>query len=194
MSRAERSDPRLYVDRAIEEACSSGSLSSALAVADAVGDLTIELFLHSKAVRYGVAVGAPTEGRQNTRVTWLARQFRRLPDIPDDLQVTVVWSKRGLTSAGPAPAFAKDPSILLHDPQGVPIAKDIMPRRFVLQRTGALHTARGRSTSRVLAGITTGLEDFYRRVVEGLVPYVPPAPRLPKEKEPEPEAPSAVEN
>ncbi len=133
-------------------------------------------------------MSAPTEGRQGTRVRWLAHQLRKLPNIPGDLQVTVVWSKRGLTSSGKVSSLIDDASTLKLDRAGLPIARDIMPRRFILERTRPLPNVRGRSTARVLAGVTAGLEDFYRRVVEDLVPFVPRPPRLPKEKEPEPSA------
>ena len=185
LSRAERSEPYLHVDRLVEEACVSGSLSGALVVPDAAGDVRIEVFLHSKSVRYAVVVEAPTEGRQATRLRWLGRQLRRLPDLPGDLLVTVVWSKRGLTSTCAAGNFVQDVAAASVDPQGVLIDKSLMPRRFVVHTTGGLQAARGRSTARVAAGITEGLRHFYRGVVEGLVPYVPPAPRLPREAETE---------
>jgi hypothetical protein len=161
----------------------SGSLSGALVVPDAAGDVRIEVFLHSKSVRYAVIVEAPTEGRQVTRLRWLGRQLRRLPDLPGDLLVTVVWSKRGLTSTCAVDHFAQDVAAASVDPQGVLIDRSLMPRRFVVHSTGGLQAARGRSTARVAAGITEGLRNFYRGVVEGLVPYVPPAPRLPREAE-----------
>ncbi len=53
-----------------------------------------------------------------------------------------------------------------------------------------LPRGKGRSTAPVLEGIAQGVEDFYKRVVEGLRPYVPPAPQLPKE---EPEAEERIE-
>jgi hypothetical protein len=182
LSRAERSEPNRHVDRLVEEASGCGSLSSALVVPDAAGDVSIEVFLHSKSVRYSVVVDAPTEGRQTTRLRWLGRQLRRLPNLRDDLQVTVVWSKRGLTSTCAANRFAEDVAAASVDPQGVLVERSLMPRRFIVHSTGELQASRGRSTARVAAGITEGLRHFYRDVVEGLVPYVPPAPRLPPEE------------
>jgi hypothetical protein len=46
-----------------------------------------------------------------------------------------------------------------------------------------LKKQKGKSTANVLAGISQDLEEFYGRVVQQLVAYVPPAPKLPKERE-----------
>ena len=178
-SRAERNEPRVGVDRVVTEASADSVLAGALIVPDAVGDLTIEVFLHSQTVRYGVTLRAPTEGRQLTRLRWLARQLRTLPDLPPGLRVTVHWAGRRLSSSVRAADFTESASALLVDAQGAPIPKDVMPRRFLLQLERPVARVRGRSSVRVLAGISSGLEDFYRAVVEDLVPYVRPAPRLP---------------
>ena len=184
VSRAGRTDPSVEVDHVLAEASSRGVLAGALVVPDAAGDLSIELFMQSKTVQYGIELNAPTEGRQLTRLRWLARQLNRFQDIPTDLQVTIIFNKRGVIACGSVVDFVEDPASLLTDAQGIPFGKDIMPRRFVLELSRGLRTRR--STTRVLSGVTSGLEDFYRRVIEGLTPYVPPTPRLPKEPRPEP--------
>ena len=90
-----------------------------------------------------------------------------------------------LTSA-PASQLVDNPGALLVDRNGVSLPKDVNPRLFLLQWTTKLHAGRGRSSAPVLEGISKGLEDFYLRVVEDLVPFVPPAPRLvTKEMQPE---------
>lgn len=180
LTRADKADHRVHVNRLISEAITHNSLSGALKIPDAAGDLTVEVFLNSRTVRYGVEVYAPTEGRQLTRVRWFARQLRSMHDLPSSLQVTVDWSSRNLISCGLASQLADDASTFLVNRQGVPIPKDVMPRRFLIHWTTSLYRGRGRSTAPVLEGVSRGLEDFYRSVVERLMPYVPPAPRLPK--------------
>jgi hypothetical protein len=60
-----------------------------------------------------------------------------------------------------------------------------MPRRFLLEWTRPLQNGRNRSTTAVLKGVSDDLEGFYRRVVQRLEAYVPPAPKLPKDSAPE---------
>ena len=180
LTRADKADHRVHINRLISEAIAHNSLSGSLKIPDAAGDLTVEVFLNSRTVRYGVEVQAPTEGRQLTRVRWFARQLRSIHDLPVSLQVSVDWSSRNLISCGLASQLADDASTFLVTRQGVPIPKDVMPRRFQIYRTTSLCRGRGRSTAPVLDGVSMGLEDFYRSVVERLMPYVPPAPRLPK--------------
>jgi hypothetical protein len=56
-----------------------------------------------------------------------------------------------------------------------------MPRRFLLEHTCKLDKPKGKSTTSVLKGISDDLEAFYGNVVEHLIGYVAPAPKLPRE-------------
>ena len=185
LSRKEKKDSELHLERIIASARSSGTLPGILRVPGAAGDIHIEVFLHSRSVRYGLEVTAPTEGRQGTRVKWLWRQLRGL-SLPGDLLVTAEWSARNLFTSAPASQFVEDPGALLVDPKGASLPKNVNPKLFLLQWTTRLQAGRGRSSAPVLEAISKGLEGFYLRVVEGLVPYVPRAPRLvTKEMQPE---------
>jgi len=186
LSKKEKSDSALHLERLVASARTSGTLPGILRVPDAAGDIQIEVFLPSRSVRYGLEVTAPTEGRQATRVKWLWRQLRGL-SLPGDLLVTAEWSARNLLTSVPASQFVEDPGALLVDRRGAPLPKDVHPKLFLLQWTTKLQAGRGRSSAPVLEGISKGLEDFYLRVVENLVPFVPPAPRLVR-KEAQPEA------
>ncbi len=177
LSRKEKGDSELHLERLIENARANGTLFGALRIPDAAGDIQIDVFLHSRSVRYGLEVAAPTEGRQTTRVKWLSRQLRRL-SLPSDLLVTAAWTARGLLTSAPASQLVDNPAALLVDREGASLPKDVNPKLFLLQWTTKLHACRGRSSAPVLEGISKGLEDFYSRVVEDLVPFVPRAPRL----------------
>ena len=98
--------------------------------------------------------------------------------FPSDLLVTAEWSARNLFTSAPASQFVEDSGTLLVDRKGASLPKNINPRVFLLQWTTKLQAGRGRSSVRVLEGISNGLEKFYSRVVEDFVPFVPPAPRL----------------
>ena len=177
LSRKEKSDSELHLERLIANALANGTLSGVLRIPGAAGDIQIDVFLHSRSVRYGLEVAAPTEGRQTTRLKWLSRQLRGL-SLPSDLLVTAGWTARGLLTSAPASQFVDNPGALLVDRKGASLPKDVNPKLFLLQCTRKLHAGRGRSSAPVLEGIYKGLEDFYLRVVEDLVPFVPRAPRL----------------
>ena len=185
LSNKEKSDSELHLKRIIANARADGTLSAVFRIPGAVGDIQIEVFLHSRSVRYGLEVAAPTKGKQTTRVKWMSRQLRSL-NLPSDLRVTAGWTAHGLLTSAPASQFVDDPGALLVDRKGVSLPKDVNPKLFLLQWTAKLQPSRGRSNAPVLEGISKGLEDFYLRVVEDLVPFVPPAPRLvTKEVQPE---------
>lgn len=58
---------------------------------------------------------------------------------------------------------------------------DLCARKLTLEVTLGLQKGRGRSTARVLDGISASLEQFYENIVEGLVRFTPRAPKLPTE-------------
>ena len=185
LSRKEKSDSELHLERLIASVRANGPLSGVLRVPDAAGDIQIDVFLNSRSVRYGLEIRAPTEGRQTTRINWLARQLRGL-SLPSDLLVTTGWNVRGLFTSAQASQIVENPGALLIDRNGASLPKDVEPKFFRLQWTTKLQGSRGGSSAPVLEGISKGLEDFYLRVVEDLVPFVPRAPRLvTKEVEPE---------
>ena len=177
LSRKEKSDNEIHLERLVASARANGTLSAGLRIPGAAGDIQIDLFLHSRSVRYGLEIGAPTEGRQTTRLKWLSRQLKGL-DLPSDLLVTAGWSARGLFTSAPASQFVDNPGALLVDRKGASLPRDVDPKVFRLQWTKKLKGGRGGSSAPVLEGISKGLEDFYLRVVEDLVPFVPRAPRL----------------
>ena len=177
-SRADVSDPAGRIKRIHAAALDGGVLTGALRVPDAIGDLRLELMLQGKVVRYSVSFRAPGEGRTKTRLNWLLRELRG-EDLPSGLKLRVDWDKRRLYSEAKFDALQEDHTPLLVGPGGEPIPGECLPRAFTLSWATGLAKGRGRSGGHVLAGVSAGVERFYRQVIEGLVPYVPRAPRLP---------------
>ncbi len=177
ISRAERADPEVRQKRLHAHALDEGELTGEFRIPGAAGDLNLTVLLPSRTVRYGIRIDAPTEGRAKTRVTWLLRQLRN-EDTPRDLSVQVQWDARSLVTQAHLKKALDDATALMRDASGMPVPRERMPRRFLLERTVALARGRGRSTAPVLEGIAGGVERFYRNVVEGLRAYQPRAPRL----------------
>ena len=180
-SRADVKDPGKRTKQMCAEALDSGILTGALKVRDAIGDIRLELMLQGKVVRYSVRFPAPSEGRTKTRLNWLLRKLP-IDDLPKGLQVRVEWNRRGLYTEAPIDALQDGPMPIMTGPDHAAISTDAEPRFFVLSWTMGLATGRGRPGARVLASITDGVERFYRQAMEGLVPYVPKAPRFPRDE------------
>ena len=180
-SRADVKDPGKRTKQMCAEALDSGILTGALKVRDAIGDIRLELMLQGKVVRYSVRFPAPSEGRTKTRLNWLLRKLP-IDDLPKGLQVRVEWNRRGLYTEAPIDALQDAPMPIMTGPDHAAISTDAEPRFFVLSWTMGLATRRGRAGVRVLASITDGVERFYRQAMEGLVPYVPKAPRFPRDE------------
>ena len=180
-SRADVKDPGTRTKQMCAEALDSGILTGALKVRDAIGDIRLELMLQGKVVRYSVRFPAPSEGRTKTRLNWLLRKLP-IDDLPKGLQVRVEWNRRGLYTEAPIDALQDGPMPIMTGPDHAAISTDAEPRFFVLSWTMGLATGRGRAGARVLASITDGVERFYRQAMEGLVPYVPKAPRFPRDE------------
>jgi hypothetical protein len=64
-----------------------------------------------------------------------------------------------------------------------PIPADALPRAFSFEWTRDLQKGKGKAV--VLDGIMADLEKFYALVVEGIVAFVPRAPKLPPAANPE---------
>ena len=180
-SRADVSDPAGRIKRMHAEALEHGILTGALKVPDAIGDLELELMLQGKVVRYSVGFKAPTEGRTKTRLNWLLRELRG-EDLPTGLKLRVGWDRRRLYSEASIDALEADHQPLMLSLDRQPVPGDALPRHFTLSWTTGLAKGRGRGGGHVLAGISIGVERFYRQVIEGLVPFVPKAPRLPSDE------------
>ena len=180
-SRADVKDPGKRTKQMCAEALDSGILTGALKVRDAIGDIRLELMLQGKVVRYSVRFPAPSEGRTKTRLNWLLRKLP-IDDLPKGLQVRVEWNRRGLYTEAPIDALQDGRMPIMTGPDHAAISTDAEPRFFVLSWTMGLATGRGRAGVRVLASITDGVERFYRQAMEGLVPYVPKAPRFPRDE------------
>ena len=181
ISRGDRSDPAARMKRLHSEALKSGQLSGILRVPDAAGDITVNVLLPARMVRYEVELKPPSEGRATTRINWLLRQLRT-GDVPSGLIIKILWDHGRLQSQARIADALSEAGSLLRDGQQQLIPHEAFPRTFVLEWVVPLQKGRGRSSAPVLEGIAGGFEQFYGRVVEQLRPYVPRAPQLPSDQ------------
>ncbi len=177
VSRADKADPSARLKRLYKDALENRCLTAMFKIPDAAGNVSVMVLLAGRAVRYSVAVEAPTHGRVKTRLSWLSRQLKGL-ELPPNATVSVRWDQRGVRTFGEASKVVDDVTVLLRTPEGRPVADSAVPRMFEIESASELVRGRGRSSAPVLEGIAAGLEAFYKGVVENLKAYVPPAPRL----------------
>jgi len=180
--RAERKNPAIRIKNLQTLAIKNGELPGILRIPDAAGDLSVVVFLASKSVQYSIELAAPTDGRTKTRIMWLLRQLMS-QDVPDDLVVQVNWDKRKVRSQARIYELKENIDGLMCDSSGKEFPVDALPRSFSLEWTIALPKGKGRSSAPVLDGIAEGVQNFYKRVVVELRPYVPRAPQLAEEEQ-----------
>ena len=153
-----------------------GTLACSIQVPDAVGPIGVEADLRTRRVTTTVEIPAPKEGRPRTRVNWLLRQLR---DAPDDLRIDVRFSRvRAMRSE------------LLRDCREVPerlLMEDDPkrePRTFVLALSRPMGKKGGRKDGSFVAETRRQATDFYRDLVQGLMPPRTKAPKIREEEKP----------
>ena len=184
LSRKERTDPNLQATNAIN--LQDASLSGALRIPGAAGDITLRVLLPSRTVQYVLEVPAPTEGRPITKLKWLARWLKP-ENLPGDLEVTADWKLPGklrkLVTACKVGPYLEEPGRLGLDAEGLPVDKRAEPQILRLTWNRSLaSTTRRQSSAPVLEYISKGLEDFYHNVVQDVRPYVPRVPQMEEEQ------------
>lgn len=180
ISKAEKNAPATLIKNLHANAINNGELSGVFRIPDTAGDLSVVVLLASRSVQYSIEMEAPTVGKATTRIKWMIKQLLS-QDVPGDLVVQVHWGW-GLVSQGRICDLKEQIESLLWDNNGQNLPDKGSPCSFSLKWTLGLPTGKGRSTAPVLEGIARGVEDFYKRVAEGLRPYVPKAPQLAREE------------
>lgn len=154
-----------------------GSMDCSIRVPDAVGPIGIEANLRTGRVTTTVEIQAPKEGRPKTRVNWLLRQ---LGDAPEDLRIEVRFSQVRATRSELLRDCRDTPEQLLleDDPKRE-------PRSFLLALSKPMGRKRGRKEGSFVAETRRQTTDFYRELVQGLMPPRTKAPKIrPDEQEP----------
>lgn len=180
ISKAEKDDPATLINNLLANAINNGKLSGVFRIPDAAGDLSVVVILASRSVQYSIEVEAPTEGKATTRIKWMIKQLLS-QDVPSDLMVHVDW-RWGLFSEEQFGDLKGKVDKLLWDNNGQNLPSKALPQSFSLKWTIDLQKGKAHSTAPVLKGIDQGVEDFYRRVVKRLQPFVRKAPQSPKEE------------
>jgi hypothetical protein len=168
---ARKTDRATRVTAAAKVLTQDGILAAAIRVPDAAAAIDLEANLRTRQFTTSAEILAPREGRAQTRINWLLKQVK---DMPDKLRVEVRYPNvREPVSLLLGAARAK-PEQLLYSPD-----PKREPRSFRLALAGELGRKRDTGPGSFLGDSRQQLHDFYRDVLQGIRPWQPPAPRLP---------------
>lgn len=154
----------------------NGILERAIKVPDAIGPIQLEANLQARLVTTSVELDAPKDMKMpKTKVNWLLRQLK---EAPDDLRIEVRFASSRQTTSELLGDCRDDPECLLNpdDPKRE-------PRTFTLARSMPMAKKGGLDKGSFAAGIRKQATDFYRDLVQDLVPPQPKAPKLPSKKD-----------
>lgn len=166
-----KTDAEARRDLHVRSLVDSGRLYASLRVPDAAGAVDLDADLRGRRFRTSVVVGAPKDGKPQTRINWMLRQ---LSAAKDDLLVDVRYPlQKESTSASLKDARAK-PERLLYAGDN---KRDPMSFRLTVSRD--LGMKRGRGPGSFVAESKQQTSEFYRGIVQGLRAWAPAAPKLP---------------
>lgn len=168
--RKELADPPSRLARLVGELAESATLSGTIRIPDAVGDLEVMADLRAGSVSVSIEMAAPGEGRPATRVSWLSRQLR---DAPAQLRVDGLLAGTRSSTSELLGVVRDDPAVLV-DPQRREF------RAFRVTAMSSLGTKRGTGRGAFIDSVLAAVDGFYGGVVQGLRPWRPKAPQLPK--------------
>jgi hypothetical protein len=161
-------DERIGV--ATERLADDGVLDCSIRVPDAVGPIGVEANLRTRRVTTTVEIQAPKEGRPKTRVNWLLRQLK---DAPGDLRVEARLARVRSTQSALLRDCREAPERLLLD--GDPKRE---PRSFMLALSRPMGKKGGRMEGSFIAETRRQTTEFYRDLVQGLMPPRTKAPKI----------------
>jgi len=169
LSRQDRNDPVAFIHRMSEELASTGRMTGAITVPNAVAPVNILADLRAGRIACSVTITAPEEGRPMTRVTWLLRQLKGSP-------IDLVLCANGHRANDIGPSLRLDK--VLAKPESLLPDSKFDVKSFTLTLTAVAGTKRGQGTSSFVATILALVNRFYEGVVQNLKIWVPPAPKV----------------
>lgn len=177
--RARGKSPAEQISAATKRLATDGVFACSIQVPDAVGPIGIEADLRARLVTTSVEVPAPKEGRPKTRINWLLRQLK---EAPDDLRVDVRFARVRATRSELLKDCRRSPELLAMKDE-----PKREPRTFVVALSKPMGKKDGRKEGSFVAETQSQVTEFYRDLVQGLVPPRIKAPKLKADEEaPEP--------
>ena len=169
LSRAEREDPMVFMNRVLDGLCNEQGLEVEYQIPDGVSSLKVRADLRGKTLTSSMTIGAPEDRKTaKARVNWLLRQLTKTRE--DGVHVKAVYGRREDIQAALC-RVREDPGILSkEDPK-------ICPGRFQVKLISDLGRKMEGPTTFVQA-LEKHVPEFYTQVGQYLRSWVPRAPRV----------------
>ena len=163
------------VEADVKTLAAHGVLAGSIRVPAAVAQIDLATDLRARQATTSVVVGAPQEGRAQTRVNWILRQ---LSQAAPTLRITTAFANTRETSSVLVSEARDDASKLFSatDPR-----REI--RSFEIALTRPLGLKNGKAQGSFIQETRQQVIDFYGEVVQDLSPWRARAPRLPELRE-----------
>lgn len=178
-----------WTESLLKALADEGKLTGSFRVPAAVGPIEVEADLRAQLTRTTVKVGAPKDGRPQTRINWILKQLK---SAPDDLRIEVQFARTKETTAMLLADARENAKALLS-----PTDPKREPRAFRLSLARPLGTKRGRGERSFVLETRRQVVDFYSELVENLKDWQPRAPKMPTdpaEKDEDPRLTSSAES
>jgi hypothetical protein len=153
LSRRELAEPSLRTQALVSQLVELGSMSGAIRIPDAVGNLVVIADLRAGRISCHVDVEAPKHGRATTRVNWLVRQLK---NAPEGLRVEAFAAHgRGAGAAELLKSVREEPRLLVPE-----AAREL--RSFRVALVTSMGTKRGRGRGSFIDSVLAGVDTFYQ--------------------------------
>ena len=150
-----------------------GRLKGIIRVTDAVAPIWIEADLAALQTTTRIRFSAPGEGYPKTRINWLLRQLK---DVPEDLRIEVRFPRGRHDMSELVSVARSNPSLLLY-----PGDRKRHPTKLDVALTRDMGTKGGKGRGSFVAETMNQVAELYRRVVQDIHKWAPRALRLSSE-------------
>lgn len=169
LTKSDLRDLGAHTQAGVSRLADTGILSGALTVPNAAAPIDVTADLRAGLITCSVAIDAPSQGRNATRVNWLVRQLSMAPDALL-IEGLTAWAR----TPGPCrtiPEVRQAPETLFEDPK-----KEL--RSFTIRLSAVAGTKRGQGKGTFVGAVLSLVDSFYENVVQHLKPWTPPAPSV----------------
>ena len=188
LSRAEMANAQLLLANQANELAKMGHLSGSLLVPGAAAPITILADLRANRIDASLTIAAPSGGRPGPKITWLLRQLK---NSSEDLVI------RADLARSRKPGISKTLGDLVKDQKSLLESPSDEIRSFTLTLSRKAGTKGGQGRGTFIDSVVKTTDSFYSETVQHLKNWVPTAPKVRDESDPEPSptfGPSVVDD
>lgn len=174
LSKTHRTDPQKRLKDDIEDLVTNKALTCSFEIPDAAADLNVTADLATRTIVSSMRLDAPQDRKSTTaRVNWLRRQLKGVS--PDGMYVKAIRSGRAEDTQAKLEDVLADPDVLTTD------STDVVPKTFEIFYMVDL-AGRFSGSKVFIDELEKAVPHFYEQAGQRLREWVPPPPKIKKEK------------